>query len=313
MKIHRDLKVSQPTAWFMIHRIREAWDTDGDASFRGPVEVDEIYMGGKERNKHQSNKLKGRTWSRGKKVAVVGMKDRETNRVSAEVIESTDGLTLQEFVLDQVADGAKVYTDEHRGYHGLPNHQSVKHSVGEYVDGMAHTNGIESFWSMLKRGYKGTYHRMSAKHLQRYINEFSGRHNVRSRDTLDQMAGIARGFIGKRLRYADLTNAPETCPCHRLAVTCSKRSRVGRMGSRSRPLDYLGVIETSNNFSTNCKRNNNANPAVIHPLAVLILFSTVRSRSSSLSALPSSLLSASLIQTSSPGRSGGSGGGAGLG
>ena len=165
-------------------------------------------MGGKERNKHQSKKLKAGRGAVGK-VAVVGMKDRETNRVSAEVIESTDGLTLQEFVLDQVADGAKVYTDEHRGYHGLPNHQSVKHSVGEYVDGMAHTNGIESFWSMLKRGYKGTYHRMSAKHLQRYINEFSGRHNVRSRDTLDQMAGIARGFIGKRLRYADLTNAPD--------------------------------------------------------------------------------------------------------
>ena len=89
-------------------------------------------------------------------------------------------------------------------YQGLPNHQTVKHSVGEYVDGMAHTNGIESFWSMLKRGYKGTYHRMSAKHLQRYVNEFSGRHNVRDMDTLEQMADIARGFVGKRLRLTDL-------------------------------------------------------------------------------------------------------------
>ena len=105
--------------------------------------------------------------------------------------------------------GAKVYTDEHSGYQGLPNHETVKHSVGEYVDGMAHTNGIESFWSMLKRGYRGTYHRMSAKHLQRYVisDEFAGRYNVRSMDTLDQMADVARGFVGKRLRYADLIAA----------------------------------------------------------------------------------------------------------
>ena len=74
---------------------------------------------------------------------------------------------------------------------------------------MAHTNGIESFWSLLKRGYKGTYHKMSAKHLQRYVNEFAGRHNVRSRDTLEQMAVIARGFTGKRLRLEDLTGAPD--------------------------------------------------------------------------------------------------------
>ena len=119
------------------------------------------------------------------------MKDRDTNRVTAEAIESADGLTLKGFVLDQVEDGAKVYTDEHAGYRGLPNHQTVNHSVGKYVDDQAHTNGIESFWSMLKRGYHGTYHKMSGKHLGRYVNEFSGRHNARSEDTLDQMADIA--------------------------------------------------------------------------------------------------------------------------
>ena len=132
------------------------------------------------------------------------MKDRETNQVSAEVVGSVDGLTLQGFVLDQVADGARVYTDDHRGYHGLPNHQTVKHSVGEYVDGMAHTNGIESFWSMLKRGYHGTYHRMSAKHLGRYVNEFAGRHNQRSENTADQMGEVVAGVVGRRLMYRDL-------------------------------------------------------------------------------------------------------------
>ena len=76
------------------------------------------------------------------KAAVVGMKDRETNQISAEVVESTDGLTLQEVVLDHVVDGARIHTDEHRGYHGLPNHQTVNHSAGKYVDGMVHTNGI---------------------------------------------------------------------------------------------------------------------------------------------------------------------------
>ena len=114
------------------------------------------------------------------KAAVVGMKDRETNQISPEVVESTDGLTLLEVVLDHVVDGARIHTDEHRGYHGLPNHQTVNHSAGKYVDGMAHTNGIESFWTMLKRGHHGTYHKMRAKHLDRYVQEFAGRHNARS-------------------------------------------------------------------------------------------------------------------------------------
>ena len=95
-----------------------------------------------------------------------------------------------------------VYTDDHGGYQGLPfEHETVKHSISEYVNGMAHTNGIESFWALLKRGYHGTYHHMSEKHLDRYVTEFSGRHNKR---TLDQMARIAQGMVGRRLRYREL-------------------------------------------------------------------------------------------------------------
>ena len=135
----------------------------------------------------------------------MGAKDRATNRVSAAVVKNVDQPTLQGFVAKNVEPGAKVYTDDHGGYAGLPNHETVRHSVAEYVDGMAHTNGIESFWSMLKRGHKGVYHKMSAKHLHRYVNEFAGRHNQRESDTIDQMAAVARGLGGKRLQYKDLT------------------------------------------------------------------------------------------------------------
>ena len=97
-----------------------------------------------------------------------------------------------------------VYTDDHGGYRNLPRHEAVKHSVGEYGRGQAHTNGIESFWSMLKRGFVGVYHQMSPEHLDRYVSEFEGRHNQREADTIDQMASMVRGLDGKRLRYEDL-------------------------------------------------------------------------------------------------------------
>ena len=211
MKLHRDIGVSQPTAWFMLHRIREAWVTPGgDGPYSGPVEVDETYFGGKRKNMSNAKRRELADTGRGAvgKTAVVGMKDRSSNRMSARVLERTDKDTLQGFVTKHTAPGATVYSDEAAAYQGLPfPHEAVKHSVAEYVRGQAHTNGIESFWAMLKRAHTGTFHKISPKHLDRYVQEFAGKHNERERDTLDIMRHVVAGLVGKRLMYRQLTAA----------------------------------------------------------------------------------------------------------
>ena len=205
MKLHRDLGITQKSAWHLAHRIRENFADEHGGMFSGPVEIDETFIGGKAKNMH-AHKRKQVIKGRGSvgKTAVVGAKDRRTNRVGAAVVKNVDQPTLQGFVAENVEPGAKIYTDDHGGYEGLLNHETVRHSVKEYVNGQAHTNGIESFWAMLKRGYHGTYHKMSPKHLGRYVNEFAGRHNVRTADTIDQMTAMVQGMDGKRLRYRDL-------------------------------------------------------------------------------------------------------------
>ncbi len=206
MKLHRELGITQKSAWHLAHRIRQAWNLDPEERFWGPVEVDETWFGGKRKNmpKKKRSQLEGRGPIG--KTAVVGVKDRKTNRVSAQVVGDTTQETLQGFVQDRIDPDAAVYTDDSSSYASLDNHESVRHSQLEYVRGSVHTNGVESFWSMLKRAYMGTFHRLSERHLHRYVGEFAGRHNMRELGTLAQMSLVADRAIGQRLRYQDLVS-----------------------------------------------------------------------------------------------------------
>ena len=180
----------------------------GTGLFAGPVEADEAYFGGKRMNMSNRRRRALRReedGGRSTKTAVAGIKDRATRHVRAKMVRRTGKATLQEHLVEHTAPDATVYTDEATMYQGIPfEHDSVKHSVSEYVRGQVHTNGLESFWSMMKRGYIGTYHKMSPKHLDRYVAEFSGRHNDRESDTADQMGNLVRGMARKRLTYDEL-------------------------------------------------------------------------------------------------------------
>ena len=205
MKLHRDLNITQRSAWFLAHRLRKTWADDGAPfPFAGPVEVDETFVGGKAKSMHASDRALVGPDGRGNKVAVAGVRDRETGKVRAAVVPDTNAGTLQAFVTHCAAPDAMVYSDGEPAYGALAHHEAVNHGVGEYVRGQVSVNGMESFWSMRKRGYVGVFHRMSPEHLHRYVQEFEGRHNARPLDTADQMAAMVRGAEGQRLRYEDL-------------------------------------------------------------------------------------------------------------
>ena len=206
MEVYRELGMTQKAAWHFLHRIRECWSIQSPLDSKA-MEADEGYFGGKEANKHAKKKLRAGRGTVGK-TAVAGARDRDSGQIAAQVVPDTKADTLQGFTKQHVKKGGTLYSDDSVAYDDfdyVTKHETVRHGVGEYVRGEAHVNGVESFWAMMKRGFHGTYHRMSPKHLQRYVDEFRGRHNTRDKDTIDQMAETARGMIGKRLQWRELT------------------------------------------------------------------------------------------------------------
>jgi transposase-like protein len=217
-EIARDVRVTQKSAWFMLQRIRLAMQDEFFGSkLNGEVEVDETFIGGKARNMHKdvrARKISGRGKHMTDKVAVMGILERG-GKVRTQVIPDRSSNTLQGLVKEHVTAGAEVFTDELHGYWGLNEeykHQIIDHAL-KYVDGRVHTNGMENFWSLLKRGLKGTYVAVEPFHLFRYLDEQMFRFNNRATkdnplNDADRFDMVVRQIVGKRITFTQLTGKP---------------------------------------------------------------------------------------------------------
>ncbi|MGA2868765.1 MAG: IS1595 family transposase, partial [Verrucomicrobiota bacterium] len=209
IQLSKHIGVTQKTAWFMAHRLRSA-KKQSDDKLSGVIEADETYIGGKARNMHAKRRrelFQGRDRGTVNKVPVLGMKTRE-GKIRATVIKEVSSLEIHPAIKSNVAEGSTLYSDEHRAYNNLGRlfkRGIVRHGLGEYVKGEIFTNGIESFWAILKRGYHGVYHWMSKKHLQHYVNEFVFRFNNRLAKTSEVFSEIIDRVIeNQQLPYKTL-------------------------------------------------------------------------------------------------------------
>jgi hypothetical protein len=211
-EIHRALGVTQKTAWFLDHRIRLMLEDEYAAKLSGTVEMDETFVGGKLKNMHKSKKPKGTGFSgiaggAMAKTIVVGMLERN-GCVRAQVVEDRTREVLHSLASEHIAEGSTLVTDEWGPYKGTDlQHEVINHAV-EYVNGLVHTQGIENFWSLLKRGLHGTYVSVEPFHLFRYIEEQAFRYNNRKLSDAQRFDIAARGMVGKRLTYAEVTGKP---------------------------------------------------------------------------------------------------------
>ena len=211
LKLHRRIRVTQSTAWFMLHRMRKAMEGNIPEKFDGPVQVDETFIGGKaaKMSKSRWKKLKDMELLDGGSrhmTPVIGMRDQETGMVRATTIATPQKSTVQPFIEKHTHKDTVVFTDEARYYNGLNRpHGRINHKAHSYVDGEVTTNGIESLWSEFKRSIVGTFHNISPKHVDRYLAEFVDRHNFRPLDTIDQMIHLVQAMEDKRLTLDELT------------------------------------------------------------------------------------------------------------